>query len=1472
MKKRLICIIIVVAMLVQPIIANVQIQVKNITVDEVFYIVGQDMITGNPIIRPTMTVGWEEPDSWAGSPSDSNYHTPDGYFLSVKNRTFNDTKKIEIKGKTDIFNKKSIKVHDKLILNTGSLYEVFIEPYHYHIENIGGEDRRVLAPTSGAPKKVYAITDLNVELKPGDNSIDVVFDDLGISDFEYRIVYAVGDYSNKTKQELINNKEGEINNLTRQSSNVKSFYDTEKKRNRLSFTIDQNVYPGQIYSVMVEPVTQYFEGNPIVKNVNYPYIWTCSTNINLKVLEDGEYVRLEWKIPASFKVGQDQSEYELVEAKLVEYINDSPSNIAIFNKDAATMEYYRVRRPSKPVKYQLQLTYKVAGDDNKIPIKPESKKVPFVPNALRVKPTKPKVPKLMTKSILNDLKIKPINEIKAELEGKYLVDGDSYNDNISNLLEAKRTFSIMESNNTINFVWNAFRRKDVLIDSPTYGQNITDTDVYYDIYVTKDIESLAGATRIIDNKKYDKLTPNNIIKSKTTDEIIGFKCDLGFYYEKGETQLQKITPGNLYYIKIVAKKKWGSEEIISEPTIVSLYYGYNGDSFEPPSVVKPPLKVKDKDTTTTDISIIWKEKWWEVIAKDTTKYSELAQWVHQVWVVNDNGTAKIYTKYVEGGEHFKIYEDENEKTRLINYVKNIDNNKYADFDLISRKVDLGADQFGVSDVKYKFYKIPYKDVQKEINVQKKSNPNYTFVDYYNKLISDDKNNINNIGWQNINVTKDVDNETYLYYKQDALLPNTLYLFMLYPFRELKNGNILHAHYPTPIIVATKPEESTVIPDPTVPNLYINDYTDTTMTLTWKYNTKFNYEIRYSLTEDVDTAEVWNFKLPSDPKDPLYPTDGAYYEVTVDDLFPNTQYYFWIRSKQPANNHISPWSNVAIGTTKDIANPLPPKGIGLASKDSMKKHKYKENVTEDYISIEWILNVDDKDSKDDKSNTQKKFSYLMEVADNPLFIDPIYIESAGGEGDIKPDNVEILEKSLVKVNKLISNRFYYVRMKTRITVTGKEEGQLIVKDSSTYSNPIRILTKYSSSEYDGNPDPELEILPSKDYELVYDKENKELTYRFRSDEKGSNNLSDNNVDQRLIMNLIKHNTYIYNIDISKYKDYPVTKRKVIIPYSIIEAFDSHKVSMAITAGDITMEIPYEALKSTINKNVTQYGEAPSISVKINQFNNYYIEELMPENALVPVGIPQKLGVYVNTRKGTKEINNTDKQINVNVKAKPRYELYGKEIITFKKDTKYNKWQEIDGEYNTYSGKVNFSTGSLGVVGLYITDKKKQQNLVVPTIPTHWSDNARKKITGKYKIKGLDKYNPDNTITENQMLNIMYGILTKERTIDLSKHIDKNTLRHLTNSGINKAGTINNSTLSRQAGIHMFVRTYEIMNDKSIKYDYSLLNKLKSDSDINNSYKESIAKAVKLGLLNNVDNIRAKDNMKYGEMFQIWSKIE
>lgn len=1427
-------------------LANVQIQVGSVTIDDVHYVVGENIVTGEPMISPTITMSWGDPSSWADAPDIADIHTPDYYVVTIDNKTLGTTNDIRVDKGTPEFNNKSLDLHEEINLPTGSLYEVIVTPYHYH--DTGGGNL-VLAPSSGTPKRAYAVTDLQVELDSNEDSIQIVWDDLGYPDIDYRIVYAVGDYTNRTKQELLNNKEGEIVTNS-DSDDVEQFFDQISRRNKLSYTLSDNIYPGQVYSIMVEPLADYYEGKLVVRNRNYPYIKSTSTNINLTGTEEGDYLRLQWEIPASFKVGQNKDEYGLVEANIIEYREGQGRNIAIFNGDAAVIGYYKVPKPIWETEYQLVLTYKAVDDASKPPIQPVSNRLSYVPSELQIQPTKPVVPKPISQKIINDLK----DPASTDNVNNYLVPSHSYNGDLDDLLDQNTTFHYNDDSDTINFVWGAFRRLDIDQTSSTYNEWITDTNIYYDIWVTDTLNSLSSATRVVDDVRFGSISTDNII-TNNSGTILGYKYNLEQYYNEEEGELKQIVPNKIYYVKIVAKKRTSSGDIISVPTIASIYYTDNGDVFAPPILAKPPLSVKSNETTETGVTLEWKENWSEVISPDVVAPHPLAEWKHELWV-EDDGT--ISDTEVDNAEHFKIYLGDEEIIRFKNYLTSLG----VGITIQDRTVNMGVDDIGASNVRYKFYRIPYDNVQDALT------PVYTFEDYYEDLINNDKNGTAPILWNDITPNRNTVDNNILYYREEGLLPNTSYLFIVYPYRILNTGEELIAHYPTPIVVSTQPEDVAINPDPIVPNLYVSNQTDTSITVTWKYDTNFSYELKYSLGEDVESAKGVEWELPSSTLDPDYPVDGEYYEVVIDDLFPNTSYNVWIQATQEANGNTSAWSNPALGTTRNIANPNPPKGVGIASNASMNKHNLENNVTEDYITIEWIKDVEDV-SNTEEGNVQKLYSYIIEIADNPKFVDPQYIESSGGENDIVPDNVEILEKNLLKVNNLIANRNYYIRIKTRVTVTGSEQGQLIVKNSLTFSEPIKVTTLSSGHEFDGNKDPALEILPSDDYEIIYDGNKKELNYRFRDDSVGEDGSADNNVDQRFISNLVSRNIYEYNIDVSNYEDKPITKRKVTIPYTIIEALDEYKVGLNIDAGDINIKLPYDWVAREVSRQVKQYGIAPSVLIKIEQSDAYYSEEQLPLQAIKSIAIPQEISVYVSSEKGTNSINYLDKNMTISLKTNNRYDLYGKEAVTYAytKDAKKD-WATVNSKYDKYKGSMTFNTSKLGTYGIYLSEGSSS-NVVNKA---HWSESYRKDILSKYTINGLDNYNANNKVKEAEIINIIYDIVVKDKVIDINEYVSKEKTKVMSTSGIKQNESKNQSTITREETISMFVRAYEIKNDTTVKPDSNAMKRINSNNNISSKYKNDIGKAVSLGLVSDVNNVRAKDAIKYGELFCIWSIME
>ena len=1462
--KKLSIWLIVLALMMQlalPALANMQLPVASFDVDNVYYVIGENIVTGEPILNPTMTVSWTDPSQWA---QDDVVHTPDYYELIAENLTFSTSETIQINSTDPEFTSKTMDLHNEIVLETGSLYKLSMQPYHYHYVDNGTELVQTLASSAQEPELAYALTDLEIEFETTEDSIQVIWDDLGQADFEYRIVYAVGDYSSSTKTNFLNNKEGEITGLTVDTEDVTSFYDPIAKRDKLAYTISEGVYPGQVYSVMVEPTTEYYNGNVIVRNRNYPYIKSVSTSVNLSLVEEGDYLRLQWEIPSSFKVGQDQNEYALVEATLKEYQSGLGRNLVIFDGDAAAIGYYRIMKPIYETEYEIELVYSAVDDASKPDINPVSNRVTFVPSEYLIEPTKPYVPKVLSEAILEDFQSQyTLEEIYDLLEEDYLIPGYSFGGALDDLFDLGVTYNIDDYNTAINYVWGAFQRLDVDVTSTTYGEYLYDTNVYYDVWVTDELSTLSYATPILEDARYNSTTDDHVILNNSND-IIGYKQKFNFYYDTEAKDIIEVVPNQIYYIKVQAKKVTSQGTMTSEPSITTIYYTYDGDAYEPPTIAKPPLKVKDSETTTTGVTINWREEWYEIISPEAIYPDALSNWQYQVWVDTTDGT--ISSVEIDNSEYFAIYEGEGEIQRLRDYL--------ATFGLtptiVSRYMDLGKDDFGVTDVKYKFIKILYQTVLDEIEAGQLVDADYSFEDYFVNLVEEDKDGTATLPWYEITPYTDTDDSSYFAYRDEGLVENTSYLFILYPYRELFNGDVLYAHYPTPIVVSTLPEFEEVEPDPTVPSLYVTDFTDTTITATWKYNTDFEYDLMISSVEDVTGADAVAYELPTNILDPNYPVDGEYYEVVVDDLFPLTTYYFWIRARQISGSGVSTWSNPAIGTTLDVDAPIPPRGLGLAPVSVTEDYGYDQNVTEDYMLLQWILDLDDVEASEE-SKVTKSYTYILEIADNAKFIDPWYVESTGGTSDLLPSNGTLLEKNLLYMEELVGNRHYYVRAKTRLVVEGSEEGQYIEKDSITYTEPIRIITLSSGDEYDGEIDPALTILPSEDYEMIYNEVGNYLEFRFRSDEEDSDGNSDNGVDQRLISSLIENDTYEYEIDLRSYSDQTVENRRIVIPYSIIAAFETYQIDMKILTDNMDMTIPMSAIVDKVNDQVEAYGVNPTLLIDIDDLESQKTKEEIGQAGMTDVSTPTKLGIRAVSSRKTDPIYYADSNLTMGLKTSSRYAVYEKDTAVYLKDSKANWRQVTDTSYDSYERTMYFETPYIGSYGLYTIDRSTAVTGVSGTT-SHWSEPYRQAVYEQFSLVGMSGiYDPSAKVSEKAVIWSNYGTIKDMDTIDVTGTLDATTMTTLQRAGVKTNSSQSKASITREESIAMFVRTYEITHKITLPVDSNTRNAIAGVSGVDSVYVEALTKAKAVGLLSDVSSIRPDDALTYAEWFTLWSKV-
>lgn len=1463
--KRLIASILSVVMLVMltplNVSANIQLTVESLSAADVSADKGYHPITGKPMISPKVTLAWTDPEPWdpgsgaANPPENEKSHNPDRYLIEVNDTSSTARSTIPFPYDDTVPNEKQFTIGD---LETGTLYEFQVIPEHSHT-NLAG-DQVPIRPSYN--DTIYVMTDLAVELVSTDSSIDVKFDDVAESSVSYRITYAQVDYQEGDPRSKFESSAKKFQIDVTEGQTTK-----DTATGKLVYTLSENIEPGKPYAITVETIID-LGTKEVVYNAQ-PNIYPTHTTIYFEALDDGEYIRFEWDISESFKI--NDGKHELVKTTIYEFVDGATEGQVIVEfpgQNGAEVDYYKIlQKQGVTLEYQLVLQYD--GYDDLV----KSEKVLFVPNQTVIDPTKPFIPEPYPKSIhdylldfLSNGTIK--GEIGAILENyitdvsdgglgldeevaverllreKYLIEGDTYEaENLSVLYDDNRTFHILDNEDKINFAWSALRYNDFDTTSPTYGETITDFNVYYDIWVTDDLNALATADKLVEDKMYSSNLEEDLQVKNPDGDVLGFSYILDQYYDAEAGEMKDIVPGQIYYIQVVAKKKYGQEFNISDPALTSIYFSYDGDAFAPPTMSNPPLKVVDVTTTTTKLQ--WYEEWYEILSSKPENAgdpnTQITAWSHEVWVDNNKD---VYRDPVTGGQRFELLTQDD----IAQLRDHIGTAKFDD-NFVYRKVDMGEDPYGVSDVKYDLLKLDYEDVEKELKIIRETTPDYTLDQYVKALMEKDANGQVDLDWQNIDVEKDPADPNVISYEQTGLQPNEIYLFLLKPYRQMDNGDILMSYYPATAVVKTLEKDDPLNPRPTVPYLEVTSgYSDIEMKLIWDYSDAFDYKIQYSIEEDFTKSKEFEWDIRNDYGEGSIPSYIDDYSTVVDDLFPDTTYYFWIQATSKANGESSSWSSPVMGKTTNLDSPDPPRGVGMGSYLKIEEHDIEEPIGKNYITVEWVLDPEDTYGKEDDATdkkVEKKYSYLLEVADNPLFLDAIRAEITDESIGSSQGKVKILDKNLVLVENLIANRVYYVRMKTKVTVTMSEINKEIVKESHKYSPTIFLVTSVTGDEYDGMVDPSKEILPDDDFELIYDKEKNQLEYRFRSDDD-----QDNNVDQRLIAELINNRSQAYEVDIRKYKKEPIDSWVVTIPDTIMQAFQEQQVALMVNTGNMLLELPYDTFDDVASNDFYQYGSEPVVTMTIDKVAKNKQESNMPEGVDGTLSDTYDMSINVTNEMTSYDIVYTSEAFDVKLRPNSRYEFTENEADAYIYNPETSKWSRANGYLEKDAGLVVFGTEIVGSYGLF-TNEDKVKNV------SHWSESYRKEVLKELNVTGYEKdYNPDEAVQVDEVANLVLGLVNGQKDIQLDQTLYDEEMTQLIRAGIIKNENALNDSISRYEATEMLVKTYELLEGQQLYANPSL-----SEKD------QIMAKAYDIELISGKELEGPNEALTYGDLFHM-----
>lgn len=1292
-------------------------------------------------------------------------------------------------------------------LKDGSIYEYKVWPYHTHPTDKGDVD----APMDTLIKEETALflTDIKVEAKGSGNTLTVTFDNPKYNDKNlftgFKIYYEKGGSEVK---EFNFSEVIDINN-----KDIIHSYDAARGVDRITYKItNDNIKQGNIYAVKVEPM---FNGAEIRTKDNLNPSISIGNNISKKISFN----------PASFK------EYRTNEVHVAVSLN-----ILENGKDFLKLKWGDLSGITTVGKIEEVSIY--SGEtENTITNKVGSV---YSQDAVKISSWQIQKP---TKKTYYQIQIKIENLQKPIFSEIAFFDPIAVNIT-PNKPSIYTKVKIENDKSFLDIYWDTFTRvpyskeEEALVDKNT--NLYIDKDILYDVWVTDSNQNLNKSNLPKVLEKYDakKLTQTNIKESKTPV----YQHKINKYYtvdENGSFLEKEIEENKVYYIKIVAIKPTTSGVgLESQPAEYLTYVEARGDISKPNSLSKPPLRVKKDEEgkeliKPTSIPIEWNTKWFEVYDTESEAwYPELA--------VKD-GELIFGKSITDKDEVVKFY-----NLISVEDVKNaIKEAGYADAEnLLVRNIDISQ-----SNIKYELIVKPFD----EINIIG------GYEQYIESILNSESEE-----WKQIQ-PKFSDNNKYAEYEVTDLKENTRYAVLLRPYRMLRNGR--KDAYPTYILVTTPPKDTIVDITPVTPTLEEVSKTDVSIEVAWKDTSSgISYELAISEILEEDPGKAKRLIDSKDIKENAtsYTSEQGepYFKYDIKGLFPDTGYYIWIRATVDKTGKKSEWSNPIYVRTEKLKKPNPPNGLGLASQKNVTTYNEKNEtdykpVGAKYLIVEWLRDEEDK-AEEAKAPSNEK-----------------------GEGLIEPS---IKKFYMAKFNKLLPNKDYYVRAKTKVYISkskdGKNEklysyilqisrdkefkeffeieipevkpsGDKVLTSESEWTEIFRFRTKKSDGEegdYDGNMDDLVYPLPTEDFEIFYDGITQTLVYRFRSNKKDGNGNNDNLVDQRFITKLVNDKVYDYKIDLTNHLGYNIKNRRVELPFSIIKAFEERKISLSVLVSGTTFKLNAGFLNTPEVKAIGGLDNGTSVYIDILQSPS--IAPILSYNQSF-TSLPQQLNISISKNGIAKPISYLGSDMNLDIKLNSRTSFLDNNVSIYKKNG--NLWQKMPSVYNSEKGSMALKTKDISTFSTIET-------------ATKFNDATGKldAINRKILIKDLNNSNLSLPISVVQFNNIIAGVANGKNEIYINNALSTKDFNSLKKAGMLLEGAV----VSREAGINILVKLYEMKTKSSFKPSFNInTTPFKDIRNANKTYQQNLIKAGEIGFFENINLARPKSNLTMEEMLYI-----
>jgi hypothetical protein len=399
-----------------------------------------------------------------------------------------------------------------------------------------------------------------------------------------------------------------------------------------------------------------------------------------------------------------------------------------------------------------------------------------------------------------------------------------------------------------------------------------------------------------------------------------------------------------------------------------------------------------------------------------------------------------------------------------------------------------------------------------------------------------------------------------------------------------------------------------------------------------------------------------------------------------------------------------------------------------------------------------------------------------------------------------------------------------------------------------------MTGTSDEEYDGDKNPDLYPLPNTDFEIIYDPATETLTYRFRSNGQGVDGSHDNNVDQRFISRLVQNRTFTYEVDMSRYGTSPVSTRSLKFPYSIMQAFTERKISLALTADNMTFTLPPGSVETTEVRALGDYGQGSVIEITVST-NATGTPQLAPEENYAST--PQKLGVKVVSPSKTVTLTNLAQPQQVAMKLDSRAATQDKNVGAYFSDENEVGWQRVGAGYNNVPGAITLTTPKVANFAAV-----ERSPLVTVSDPD--SLDAYLSVNAKLDLRDMGAFDSRLDVTANQFNNIVAAVANNRPLAALDGMLSEAEFTSLGKAKVLVSG----ANVSREAGVGALVRLYELKTKRAVK-NYPTLREstLPGIAAAAQQYQVPLLKADALGFFDGESTLNPQGNLSMGELMRM-----